>query len=61
MTRLCNDYSIHKILIREIGRSGLNNTTFYNGMTDNNYNTLINTDTHNNAIDIYLLSPTDTY
>ena len=31
MTRLCNDYSIHKILIREIGRSGLNNTTFYNG------------------------------
>lgn len=30
-------------------------------MTDSNYTVLINTDTHPNAIDIYLLSPTDTY
>jgi Secretion system C-terminal sorting domain/Pregnancy-associated plasma protein-A len=59
--RLCNDYSIHKILVRETGRAGLNNTTFFNGITDNNYSTLINTDTHSNSIDIYLLSPTDTY
>jgi hypothetical protein len=61
VTRLCNDYSIHKILIREIGRSGLNNTTFYNGMTDDNFPILTSTNTHSNAIDIYLLSPNDTY
>ncbi len=58
---LCNDYSIHKILIYEIGRSDLNNTTFYNGISDANYASLINTNTHSNAIDVYLLSSNDTY
>lgn len=61
LVTICNDYSVHKILIRETGRSGLNNTTFFTGMTDNNYSSLISTNTHSDAIDIYLLSPTDTY
>lgn len=58
---LCNDYFEHQIHINVIGQSNLNNTTFYNGMTDANFSTLINTNTHSNAIDIYLLSPNDTY
>ncbi|MFZ5986711.1 MAG: hypothetical protein ACOYWZ_06265 [Bacillota bacterium] len=58
---LCNDYFEHQIHINVIGQANLNNTTFYNGMTDANFATLINTNTHSNAIDIYLLSPNDTY
>jgi hypothetical protein len=30
-------------------------------MTDTNYASLVSTDTHSNAIDVYLLSPNDTY
>lgn len=30
-------------------------------MTDTNYPSLVSTDTHSDAIDIYLLSPNDTY
>jgi hypothetical protein len=44
-----------------MGQSNLNNSTFYNGMTDTNYPSLVSTDTHSDAIDIYLLSPNDTY
>jgi len=58
---LCSDYLQYNILVRVLGQSNLNNTTFYNGMTDLNYPSLISTDTHSDAIDIYLLSPNDTY
>jgi hypothetical protein len=57
----CQDYLEHQIVIRVTGQSNLNNTTFYNGMIDANYSSLVNTDTHSDAIDIYLLSPNDTY
>jgi len=61
VTHFRNDYIGHNIIILEIGRANLNNTTFYNGITDVNYSTLINTNTHGNAIDIYLLAPDDDY
>jgi hypothetical protein len=59
---LCNDYLTHNISIREIGRSSLNNTTYFTkqiNLTD--FNNIITIDTHSNAIDIYLLSPTETF
>lgn len=58
---LCQDYSIHNIAVRQIGQADINNTTFYNGITNTTYPTLISTNTHSDAIDIYLLSPDDTY
>jgi hypothetical protein len=58
---LCEDYIEYQIIIKVIGQSNLNNSTFYNGITDTNYPSLITTNTHSNAIDIYLLSPNDTY
>ena len=58
---LCNDYRQHQIIIHENGRADLNNTTYYNGITDGNYLSLVNTATHSDAIDVYLLSPSDTY
>jgi len=61
MTLFRNDYCVHKILINETGRSNLNNTNFYDEMTDAKFPSLINTDVHYNAIDIYLLSPSETY
>lgn len=61
LSLFCSDYLAHNISIRVIGRANLNNTTFFNGMTNANYSNLITTDTHNDAIDIYLLSPADTY
>jgi len=61
ISRLCNDYRQHQIMIRETGRSYLNSTTYYGGITDANYSTLISTDTHTDAIDMYLLSPNDSY
>jgi len=61
MSRFRSDYSKHYIIIEEIGRSNLNNTTFFNGVDANNYSALIGTNTHANSIDLYLLSPTDNY
>jgi hypothetical protein len=58
---LCQDYTVHNIAVRQIGQADINNTTFYNGLTNATYSTLINTNTHSNAIDIYMLSPDDTY
>ncbi len=46
---LCNDYLTHNISIREIGRSSLNNTTYFTkqiNLTD--FNNIITIDTHSN-------------
>jgi hypothetical protein len=61
ISHLHNDYINHGIIIHVIGLSYVNNSTFYNGITDQSYASLISTDTHSNAIDLYLLSPNDTY
>lgn len=58
---LIEDYLEHQIYIKIIGQSDLNNSIYYNGMTDANYVNLISTNTHDEAIDIYLLSPNDNY
>ncbi|WP_375578422.1 T9SS type A sorting domain-containing protein [Marivirga tractuosa] len=58
---LCQDFSVHNIAIRLIGQSDIRNTSYYNGITFDSYSQLINTNTHSNAIDIYMLSPNDTY
>lgn len=58
---LRNDYIAQNIYIREIGRDFIDNTTFYIGMTHTNYNELINTNNHDNAIDVYFLAPNDDY
>ena len=53
MSHFRSDYLTCNIIIEEIGRSNLNNTTFFNGIDKNNYATLIGTNTHSNAIDIF--------
>lgn len=55
------DYSSANIAFNEIGRSYINNSTFYSGIDDSNYSLLISTNSHSNAIDIYFLSPSDSY
>jgi len=61
ITVLCNDFSARNIAIRVTGQANLNSTTFFDGINDSNYSSLISTNTHSDAIDIYMLSPTDTY
>ncbi len=61
MNLFYNDYVGHHIIIHIIGQSNLNNSTYYNGLTDPNYLPMISTDAHGNAVDIYLLSPNDTF
>lgn len=59
--RLNNDYRQYNIIINELGRDNINNTSFYDGITDYSYDQLINTNRINNAINIYLLAPLDSY
>lgn len=61
ITRLYSDYRQFNIFFYELGRSNINNTFLYNGITDNSYPQLINTYRQDNAINIYLLSPNDNY
>lgn len=51
----------HKIIINNLGQVSLNNSSFYNGITDNSFPLITSNNTNNNAIDIYLLSPNDSY
>jgi hypothetical protein len=61
ITNLRDDYALHNIFIREIGREFINNTIFFDDINASNYNTLISTNSHSNAIDIYFLSPNEDY
>lgn len=59
---LSSDYQDLNIFFIETGRDFINNTSFYDGISSEaEYNALINTNRHTNAIDIYFLSPTESY
>lgn len=55
LSLLCNDYLVRNISIRVIGRTNLNSTAYFTNVTDANFLSLVTTDTHSDAIDIYFL------
>jgi len=61
LTLLSSDYQDRNIFFIETGREFINNNLYYDEISSDEYTSLINTNRHSNAIDIYFLSPNDDY
>jgi hypothetical protein len=61
LNQLRFDYEGRNVFFNEVGREFIDNDFFFDGITDISYPVLVSTNNHNNAIDIYFLSPDDFY